>query len=41
MFARKLISRKACRPARSENAERPLVLVYLEQYVSLYVISSP
>ena len=43
MFARKLISHKAlkaCRPTRSENAQRPLVLVYLERYVRLYVISS-
>jgi len=41
MFARKLISHKAYRPTRSENAELPLVLVYLERYVRLYVISSP
>ena len=34
MFARKLISRKA----RSENASRPLVLVYRERCVRLYVI---
>ena len=38
MFARKLISRKACRPTRSENASRLLVLVYRERCVRLYVI---
>ena len=38
MFARKLISRKACRATRSENASRPLVLVYYELCVRLYVI---
>ena len=38
MFARRLISRKACRAARSENASRPLVLVYRERCVRLYVI---
>ena len=38
MFAHRLISRKACRAARSENASRPLVLVYCEQCVRLYVI---
>ena len=38
MFARKLISRKACRATRSENASRPLVLVYRERCVRLYVI---
>ena len=38
MFAHRLISRKACRVARSENASRPLVLVYREQCVRLYVI---
>ena len=38
MFARKLISRKACRPTRSENASSPLVVVYREQCVRLYVI---
>ena len=34
MFSRKLISRKA----RSENASRPLVLVYRERCVRLYMI---
>ena len=38
MFARKLTSRKACRATRSENASRPLVLVYCELCVRLYVI---
>ena len=38
MFARILISRKACRATRSENASRPLVLVYVERCVRLYVI---
>ena len=38
MLARKLISRKACRVTRSENATRPLVLVYHERCVCLYVI---
>ena len=38
MFARKLISRKACRPTRSENASRLLVLVCRERCVRLYVI---
>ena len=38
MFARRLISRKACRAARSENASCPLVLVYRERCVRLYVI---
>ena len=38
MFTRKLISRKACRATRSENASRPLVLVYRERRVRLYVI---
>ena len=38
MLARKLISRKACRVTRSENATRPLVLVYRERCVRLYVI---
>ena len=38
MFARRLISCKACRAARSENASRPLVLVYRERCVRLYVI---
>ena len=38
MFAHRLISRKACRAARSENASRPLVLVYRERCVRLYVI---
>ena len=38
MFARRLISRKACRAARSENASRPLVLVYREGCVRLYAI---
>ena len=38
MFTRKLISRKACRATRSENASRPLVLVYRERCVRLYVI---
>ena len=37
-FARKLISRKACRATRSENASRSLVLVYRELCVRLYVI---
>ena len=38
MSVRKLISRKACRPTRSENASRPLVLVYRERCLRLYVI---
>ena len=38
MFTRKLISRKAYRATRSENASRPLVLVYRERCVRLYVI---
>ena len=38
MFARKLSSRKACRATRSENASRPLVLVYRDPCVRLYVI---
>ena len=38
MFARRLISRKACRAARSENASHPLVLVYRKRCVRLYVI---
>ena len=38
MFARKLISRKACRATRSKKASRPLVLVYRERSVRLYVI---
>ena len=38
MFSRKLISRKACSPTRSENASRPLVLVYRQRCVRLYVI---
>ena len=38
MFARKLISRNACRATRSQNASRPLVLVYRELCVRLYVI---
>ena len=38
MFARKLISRKGCRATRSQNASRPLVLVYRERRVHLYVI---
>ena len=38
MFARKLIAREACRPSRSENASRPLVLVYRERCVRLYVV---
>ena len=38
MFARKLISRKACRATLSENASRPLVLVYHELCIRLYVI---
>ena len=37
MFARRLISRKACRAAHSENASRILVLVYCERCVRLYV----
>ena len=37
MFSRKLISRKACRVTRSENASRPLALVYRERCVRLYV----
>ena len=38
MFARKFISRKACSPTRSENASRPLVLIYRQRCVCLYVI---
>ena len=38
MFARKLISRKESTPSRSENASRPLVLVYRERCVHLSVI---
>ena len=38
MFAHKLISRKACKATRSENASRPLVLIYRELCVRLYVI---
>ena len=38
MFARKLISRKEYTPTRSENVSRPLVLVYRERCVRLYVI---
>ena len=38
MFARKLISLKACRATRSENALRPLLLVYCDRCVRLYVI---
>ena len=38
MFTRKLISCKACRATRSENASRPLVLVYRKRCVRLYVI---
>ena len=38
MSARKLISRKEYTPTRSENASRPLVLVYRERCVRLYVI---
>ena len=38
MFARKLISRNACRATRSENASRPLVLVSRELCVRLYLI---
>ena len=38
MFSRKLISSKACRASRSENTSRPLVLVYRERCVRLYVI---
>ena len=38
MFDRKLISRKACRPTRSENASSPLVLVYRARCVHLFVI---
>ena len=38
MFARKLISRKAWKATRSENASRPLVLVHRERRVRLYVI---
>ena len=40
MFAHKLISCKACTPIRSENASSPLVLVYRERCVHLYVIFS-
>ena len=38
MFARKLISRSAFRATRSKNASCPLVLVYRELCVLLYVI---
>ena len=37
----KLISRKPGRPTRFENAQRPLLLIYRERCVRMYVISSP
>lgn len=41
MFARKLISHKACGLTHSEHAQRPFAWAYRERRVCFYVISAP